>query len=100
MFVGGFVPSLIFGVAVGNVLQGVPFRLTDDMRILYEGTFFGLLNPFALLCGLLTVAMLVMHGGAWLGLKADGLRTGEGVMVPMLPLLSSCCLRLAAWSFG
>ena len=40
------------------------------MRIVYEGTFFGLLNPFALLCGLLSVAMLVMHGGAWLGLKA------------------------------
>jgi cytochrome d ubiquinol oxidase subunit II len=42
------------------------------MRIFYEGSFFGLLNPFALLCGLLSVAMLTMHGGAWLGLKADG----------------------------
>ena len=65
-------PALIFGVAVGNVLQGVPFRLTDEMRIVYEGGFFGLLNPFALLCGLLSLAMLVMHGGAWLGLKATG----------------------------
>jgi len=72
LFVGGFVPALIFGVAVGNVLQGAPFRLTDEMRMIYEGTFFGLLNPFALLCGLLSVAMLVMHGGAWLGLKAGG----------------------------
>jgi len=72
LFVGGFVPALIFGVAVGNVLQGVPFRLTDEMRMIYEGTFFGLLNPFALLCGLLSVAMLVMHGGAWLALKAAG----------------------------
>ena len=72
LFAGGFVPALIFGVAVGNVLQGVPFRLTDDMRIVYEGSFVGLLNPFALLCGLLSLAMLVMHGGAWLGLKATG----------------------------
>ena len=72
LFAGGFVPALIFGVAVGNVLQGVPFRLTDEMRIVYEGSFFGLLNPFALLCGLLSLAMLVMHGGAWLGLKAAG----------------------------
>jgi cytochrome bd ubiquinol oxidase subunit II len=72
LFVAGFVPALIFGVAVGNVLQGVPFRFTDEMRIVYEGSFFGLLNPFALLCGLLSVAMLVMHGGAWLGLKASG----------------------------
>jgi cytochrome d ubiquinol oxidase subunit II len=78
LFVGGTVPALIFGVAVGNVLQGVPFRLTDDMRIIYEGSFFGLLNPFALLCGLLSLAMLVMHGGAWLGLKADGAVAARG----------------------
>lgn len=74
LFVGGFVPSLIFGVAVGNVLQGVPFRFAEeDMRIFYEGTFFGLLNPYALLCGLLSVAMLSMHGASWLVLKADGM---------------------------
>ncbi|MEK1874802.1 MAG: cytochrome d ubiquinol oxidase subunit II [Rhizobium altiplani] len=73
LFIGGFVPSLIFGVAVGNVLQGVPFRFDPaDMRIFYEGSFFGLLNPYALLCGLLSVAMLVMHGAAWLVLKASG----------------------------
>jgi cytochrome d ubiquinol oxidase subunit II len=73
LFIGGFVPSLIFGVAVGNVLQGVPFRFDpSDMRIFYEGTFFGLLNPYALLCGLLSVAMLTMHGAAWLVLKSSG----------------------------
>lgn len=72
LFAGGFVPALIFGVAVGNTLQGVPFRLDDDLRIFYEGTFFGLLNPFALLCGLVSVAMLVMHGSTWLVLKAEG----------------------------
>ncbi|MFN3461425.1 MAG: cytochrome d ubiquinol oxidase subunit II [Oceanibaculum sp.] len=73
LFIGGFVPALIFGVAVGNVLQGVPFYLSEELRPFYEGGFFGLLNPFALLCGLLSVAMLVMHGGAWLGLKATGM---------------------------
>jgi cytochrome d ubiquinol oxidase subunit II len=72
LFIGGFVPALIFGVAIGNVLQGVPFRFNNDLRIFYEGSFFGLLNPFALLCGLLSVAMLVMHGGAWLVLKTSG----------------------------
>ncbi|OWV93317.1 cytochrome d ubiquinol oxidase subunit 2 [Rhizobium sp. R72] len=73
LFIGGFVPSLIFGVAVGNVLQGVPFRFDPaDMRIFYEGSFFGLLNPYALLCGLLSVAMLIMHGASWLVLKASG----------------------------
>ena len=73
LFVGGAVPSLIFGVAVGNVLQGVPFHFNDELRIFYEGTtLFELLNPFALLCGILSVAMLVMHGSAWLTLKTKG----------------------------
>lgn len=72
LFVTGLVPALIFGVAMGNVLQGVPFRLAPDMRIFYEGSFFGLLNPFALLSGLVSVAMLVMHGSAWLQLKTQG----------------------------
>ncbi len=70
LFVGGFVPSLIFGVAFGNVIQGVPFRFDETLRMTYEGTLFGLLNPFALLCGLVSVAMLVMHGGTYLALKA------------------------------
>lgn len=73
LFIGGFVPALIFGVAIGNVLQGVPFHLNDDLRIFYDGTtLFELLNPFAILCGLVSVAMLVMHGAAWLVLKTDG----------------------------
>ncbi|MBN8939703.1 MAG: cytochrome d ubiquinol oxidase subunit II [Rhizobiales bacterium] len=72
LFTGSFVPALVFGVAVGNVLQGVPFRFDADLRIFYDGSFFGLLNPFALLCGLLSVAMMVMHGGAWLALKSAG----------------------------
>ncbi|MBS0453512.1 MAG: cytochrome d ubiquinol oxidase subunit II [Proteobacteria bacterium] len=72
LFVGGFVPSLICGVAMGNVLQGVPFKLEPDMQIYYTGSFFGLLNPFALLTGVLSVAMLATHGAAWLQLKTDG----------------------------
>lgn len=71
LFVGGFVPALIFGVAVGNVLRGVPFRIDEAMRIFWEGSFFGLLNPFALLSGLLSVLMLGLHGATWLGLKAE-----------------------------
>ena len=75
LFAGGAVPALIFGVAVGNVLQGVPFRLTDDLFPMYEGAFYakflGLLNPFALLAGVVSLAMLAMHGAAWLALKAE-----------------------------
>jgi len=72
IFVSGFVPALIFGVAIGNAIVGVPFRLTSEMRSIYEGSFFGLLNPFALLCGLVSLAMLVMHGAAWVTLKTNG----------------------------
>ncbi|MFG1339245.1 cytochrome d ubiquinol oxidase subunit II [Xanthobacter autotrophicus] len=73
LFVGGLVPALVMGVAVGNVLQGVAFHLNDDLRIFYDGTtLFELLNPFGLLCGLLSVAMLTMHGAGWLLLKTEG----------------------------
>ncbi|UWN48513.1 Cytochrome bd-I ubiquinol oxidase subunit 2 [Alcanivorax sp. ALC70] len=68
----GVVPALIFGVAVGNVLQGVPFHFDSDLRPFYTGSFFGLLNPFALLCGLVSLAMLILHGATWLQIKADG----------------------------
>ncbi len=72
LFVGGLVPALIFGVAIGNVLQGVPFRLAPDMRIFYEGTFFGLLNPFALLCGVVSRRDAGDARRAWLLLKTQG----------------------------
>ncbi|MGV6818901.1 MAG: cytochrome d ubiquinol oxidase subunit II [Parvularcula sp.] len=71
LFVGGFVPALIFGVALGNVLQGVPFNLDNTMRTTYEGGLIGLLNPFGLLCGLASVGMLVMHGAAFLTAKLE-----------------------------
>ncbi len=78
LFTGSFVPALVFGVAVGNVLLGVPYSLNQDLRMTYEGSFFGLFSPFALLCGLLSVSMLVMHGGAWLGMRAGGVVAVRG----------------------
>src|SRR5258708_5536215 len=84
LFVGGFVPALVFGVAFGNLLQGVPFHLTEDLRPIYEGGFFGLLKPFALLCGLTSVAMLVMHGGSWIALKTDGAVAARGRRAAMI----------------
>ena len=76
LFVGGAVPALIFGVAVGNVLEGVPFRLSPELVSFYEGSsylwkFLDLLNPFALLTGIVSLAMLLTHGAAWLSLKAE-----------------------------
>ena len=73
LFAGGFVPPLIFGVAFGNLFLGVPFHYDDTMRVEYTGNFFQLLNPFGLLAGLLSVAMLLMHGAAYLQVKTDAL---------------------------
>jgi len=70
--VGGFVPALVFGVAFGNLLQGVPFGFDRDLRVTYSGGFLDLLNPFGILSGLVSVAMLAMHGAVWLALKTDG----------------------------
>jgi cytochrome d ubiquinol oxidase subunit II len=72
LFFGGLVPSLVFGVAFGNVLQGVPFRFDEMLRMTYTGSFLALFSPFALLCGLLSVAMMVMHGATWLACKTEG----------------------------
>jgi cytochrome bd ubiquinol oxidase subunit II len=69
---GGFVPALIFGVAFGNLLEGVPFHFDNDMRIFYTGSFWALLNPFALVAGLLSLSMLIMHGAVFLQLKTAG----------------------------
>jgi cytochrome d ubiquinol oxidase subunit II len=72
LFVGGLVPALVYGIAFGNVLQGVPFTFDNFLRLSYSGSFFGLFNPFALLCGIISVAMLVMHGGAYVACKTEG----------------------------
>ncbi|HEY8219425.1 MAG TPA: cytochrome d ubiquinol oxidase subunit II, partial [Methylobacter sp.] len=62
----------IFGVAFGNLLQGVPFHLDNDLRAFYTGSFWALLNPFALAAGLLSLSMLIMHGAVYLQLKTEG----------------------------
>ena len=72
LFIGGFVPALVFGIAFGNLLQGVPFHFDGDLRTYYTGSFWQLLNPFALLAGVISVALLAMHGAAYLRLRVDG----------------------------
>lgn len=73
LFIGGFVPALIFGVAVGNVLLGAPFHLDDTMRSFYTGNFFQLLMPFALLCGLVSLGMIAAQGAAVIAGRTTGI---------------------------
>jgi cytochrome d ubiquinol oxidase subunit II len=72
LFIGGAVPPIVFGVAFGNLLQGVPFSLDTFLRSSYEGNFFGLLNPFGLLAGFISLFMVLTQGAAWLMMKTDG----------------------------
>ena len=72
LFVGGLVPTLVFGVAMGNLLEGVPFSFDSELRATYTFGLFDLLNPFALLCGIVSIAMLLTHGAVYLSVKSDG----------------------------
>jgi cytochrome bd ubiquinol oxidase subunit II len=92
LFVGGLVPALVFGVAFGNTLQGVPFRFDDTLRMTYTGTLFGLFNPFALLCGLVSLAMITMHGAAWLACKTEGALRARAQRIGMFVALTLAVL--------
>ncbi|MFP4560627.1 MAG: cytochrome d ubiquinol oxidase subunit II [Thiohalorhabdus sp.] len=72
LFVGSALPALLFGVAMGNLFLGLPFYLDEDLRPFYEGGFFELLHPFALLAGITSLSLLAMHGGTYLQMRTEG----------------------------
>lgn len=72
LFAGSAIPPVIFGVAFGNLLQGVPFSFNQFLMLTYHGNFFGLLNPFGLQAGLVSLFMIVTQGAAWLMMKTEG----------------------------
>lgn len=72
IFIGSFVPPLVIGVAFGNLLQGVPFHADEYLRLFYTGNFFQLLNPFALLAGIVSVTMILTQGATYLQMRTVG----------------------------
>jgi len=66
--VGSLLPALLFGVVVGNILRGIPVDASGE----FSGTFFGLLNPFSLLVGVLGLVMFVTHDAVYMALKSEG----------------------------
>jgi cytochrome d ubiquinol oxidase subunit II len=109
LFAGGLVPALVYGVAFGNVLQGVPFSFDYFLRMSYTGTLIGLFNPFALLCGLVSVAMLIMHGAAYIACKTEGTIRGRarragvaagGAVVVLFALAGFWASRLNGFVLG
>ncbi len=72
LFVGSSVPALLFGVAFGNLFLGIPFEIDETMRAHFTGNFFQLLHPFALLCGVVSLTMLMLQGGSYLAHRTEG----------------------------
>ncbi|OOF31746.1 cytochrome d ubiquinol oxidase subunit II [Salinivibrio proteolyticus] len=96
LFAGGFVPPIIFGVAFGNLLQGVPFQLSDLLIPTYTGSFFALLNPFALVCGLVSLGMIVLQGATWLQMKTTDVLHERARVVAQISALATTVLFVLA----
>lgn len=96
LFVSGFVPPIIFGVAFGNLLLGVPFTFDDTLRADYTGSFWALLNPFSLLCGLVSLAMITFQGASFLMIKTEeSLRPRAQAAAQIAGLLTAVLFVLA-----
>lgn len=73
LFFGSVVPALLFGVALGDVLMGVPFHYdVFSLRFIYTGEFYELLRPFALVAGVMSVSLFCMHGAIYVSLRSEG----------------------------
>lgn len=96
IFIGSFVPPLVIGVAFGNLLQGVPFHLDEYMRLFYTGNFFQLLNPFALLAGIVSLTMILTQGATYLQMRTVGeLHVRSRVAAQISSLVMMICFVLA-----
>lgn len=96
LFIGGAVPPLIFGVAFGNLLLGVPFGFNNYLVSTYTGTFWQLLNPFALLAGVVSSAMITMHGGVYLAHRTEGVIQTRAIKAAMSAALVMALAFVAA----
>ena len=99
IFAGSTVPPIVFGIAFGNLLQGVPFTLDVYLRSTYHGSFFGLLNPFALLVGVFTLLLFVLQGATWLQMKTeDEVRDrARKVSLTLAPLVAVLFALIGVW---
>jgi len=96
VFIGSFVPPLVIGVAFGNLLQGVPFHADEFLRLEYTGNFFQLLNPFGLLAGVVSVAMILTQGATWLQMRTNGeLHLRSRAVAQVAALVMMVCFVLA-----
>ncbi|WP_105596402.1 cytochrome d ubiquinol oxidase subunit II [Cronobacter sakazakii] len=99
VFAGSFVPPLVIGVAFGNLLQGVPFHFDKYQGMFYTGNFFQLLNPFGLLAGVVSVAMILTQGATYLQMRTTGelhLRSRTTAQISALVMMV-CFVLAGVW---
>ncbi|WAS99832.1 cytochrome d ubiquinol oxidase subunit II [Rouxiella chamberiensis] len=99
IFIGSFVPALVFGVAFGNLLLGVPFHVDDYLRLYYTGNLLQLLNPFGLLAGIVSLTMLLTQGATYLQMRTTGelrLRSRKAAEISALVMMA-CFLIGGIW---
>ncbi|WP_347988842.1 cytochrome d ubiquinol oxidase subunit II [Methylomonas sp. AM2-LC] len=72
LFLGGTLPPVLFGVLIGNLILGLPFHLDQDLRSFYTGSFWALLSPFSLLCGVVSLLGTSFHGALFLKWRSEG----------------------------
>lgn len=73
LFLGGTLPPVLLGVLVGNLILGLPFHFDQDLRSFYHGSFWDLLSPFALLCGIAGLLLTTFHGALFLKWRSEGI---------------------------
>lgn len=98
--VGSAIPAVLWGVAFGNIVRGVPLIEEANGNIEYAGGFFNLLNPYALLGGVVTASLFATHGAIFLALKTDGsIRIRANALVGKLGLVAAvAAVSFLLWS--
>ena len=101
LFVGSTLPPILLGVLVGNLILGLPFHLDQDLRSFYDGSFWALLSPFALLCGVIGLLTTSFHGALFLKWRTEGVLHDRATtaVATIGPLLLIALAAATLWVF-
>lgn len=101
LFLGGTLPPVLLGVLVGNLILGLPFHFDQDLRAFYDGSFWALLSPFALLCGVTGLLLTTFHGALFLKWRSEGVihQRAVAAITNLGPLLLIALAAVTLWVF-
>ncbi|CAD6876023.1 cytochrome d ubiquinol oxidase subunit II [Methylomonas fluvii] len=101
LFIGSSLPPILLGVLVGNLLLGLPFHFDQDLRSFYDGSFWALLSPFALLCGFTGLLLTTFHGALFLKWRSEGVIHDRAINTvnALGPMLLFALTAITIWVF-